>query len=78
MCIVGSAKGGEVPCVGGTKKLDGMEAIRTLSFHEIKSIANKFNRLNPYDPKCVSNILKIEDVNFIDSDPKKPLRQLFA
>jgi hypothetical protein len=78
MCIVGSAKGGEVLCVGGTKKMDGKEAIRALSFHEIKSMANRFNRLNPYDPKFVKSILKIEDVNFTNSDPSKPLRQLFG
>ena len=78
MCIVGSAKGGEVPWVGGTRQFDGKEAIRALSFRQIKSIANEFNRLNPYDPKCVSNILKIEDVNFTDSDPSKPPRQLFG
>ena len=78
MCIVGSAKGGEVPCVGGTQKLDGKEAIRALSSDEIKSIANRFNRLNPYDPECVRDILKIEDVNFTDSDPSKPPRQLFG
>jgi hypothetical protein len=78
MCIVGSAKGGDVPCVGGGQKLDGKEAIRALSFDEIKSIANRFNRLNPYDPGCVKDILKIEDVNFTDSDPSKPPRQLFG
>lgn len=78
MCIVGSAKGGKVPCVGGTEMLDAQEAIRTLSFDEITSIAKKFNRLNPYDPKIVSDILKIEDVNFTDSDPSKPLRRLFG
>jgi len=78
MCIVGSAKGGEVHCIGGTKELDGMEAIRALSFDEIKSLANRFNRLNPYDPECVRDILKIEDINFTDSDPSKPPRQLFG
>jgi hypothetical protein len=78
MCIVGSAKGGEVPCVGGSQTFDGKEAIRVLSFNEVKSIANKFNRLNPYDPECVRDILKIEDVNFTDSDPSKPPRQLFG
>jgi hypothetical protein len=78
MCIVGSAKGGEVPCVGGTKKVNGKEVIRALSFREIKSIAGRFNRLNPYDPKYVSSILKIEDVNFTDSDPSKPPRKLFG
>jgi hypothetical protein len=78
MCIIGSAKGGEVLCVGGTKQVDRKEVIRALSFHEIQSIANKFNLPNPYDPKCVSSILKIEDVNFTNSDPSKPLRQLFG
>lgn len=78
MCIVGSAKGGNIPCVGGTQKLDGKEVIRALSYDEIKSIANRFNRLNPYDPECVRDILKIEDVNFTDSDPSKLPRQLFG
>ena len=78
MCIVGSAKGGDVPCVGGGQKLDGKEAIRALSFDEIKSIANRFNRLNPYDPECVKDTLKVEDVNFTDSDPNQSPRQLFG
>jgi hypothetical protein len=78
MCIVGSAKGGKVPCVGGTERLDGQEAIRVLSFDKIRSIANEFNRLNPYDPKFVRDLLKIEDVNFTDSNPTKPLRRLFG
>ena len=78
MCIVGSEQGGDVPCVGGTGKVDGKEAIRALSFDEIKSIANKFDRLNPYDPKYVSSILKIEDVNFTNSDPSKSRRELFG
>src|SRR5208282_3942962 len=37
-----------------------------------------FDRLNPYDPKVVSSILKIEDINFVDSNPNKPLRGLFG
>jgi hypothetical protein len=78
MCIVGSKQGGGVRCVGGTPNLDGKESIRALSFHEIKSIAHRFDRLNPYNPKFVRKILKIEDVNFVDSDPSKPLRRLFG
>jgi hypothetical protein len=78
MCIVGSKQGGEVRCVGGTPNHHGNESIRALSFQEIKSIAHRFDRLNPYDPKFVSSILKIEDVNFVDSDPNKPLRRLFG
>jgi DNA polymerase elongation subunit (family B) len=78
MCIVGSKRGGEVRCVGGTPNVDGRETIRALSFQEIKSIARRFDRLNPYDPKFVGSILKIEDVNFVDADPNKPLRRLFG
>jgi hypothetical protein len=78
MCIVGSKHGGKVRCVGGTPNPDGTESIRALSFQEIKSIARRFDRLNSYDPKFVRNILKIEDVNFVDSDPNKPLRRLFG
>jgi hypothetical protein len=78
MCIVGSEQGGEVRCVGGTPNRDGNESIQALSFQEIKSIAQRFDRLNPYNPKFVSSILKIEDVNFVDSDPNKPLRRLFG
>jgi hypothetical protein len=41
-------------------------------------MANKFSKLNPYDPSLVPDILKIENVNFVDADPQKPLRQLFG
>ena len=75
---VRSTQGGEVRCIGGTRNANGRESIRALSLQQIKSIARKFNRLNPYDPEFVSNILKIEDVNFVDSDPDKPLRRLFG
>jgi hypothetical protein len=78
MCIVGSQEGGMVPCIGGTQSVGGREAIRVLSFEKIKSITDRFNRLNPYDRKCVKELLKIEDVNFIDSDPRKTLRSLFG
>jgi hypothetical protein len=78
MCIVGSEKGELVPCVGGTLKLDGKASIRALSFKQIESIADKFNRLNPYDPNFVRDILKIEDVNHVDGDASKPLRRLFG
>ena len=78
MCIVGSEQGGEVPCVGGKRKANGKETICALSHREIKSIAGRFNQLNPYDPNCVKDLLKIEDVNHVDSDPSQPLRRLFG
>jgi hypothetical protein len=78
MCIVGSEQGGDVPCVGGTKRRDGTQTIRALSYQVIKTIASKFNRLNPYDREAVQDLLKIEDVNFIDFDSRKHLRPLFG
>jgi hypothetical protein len=78
MCMVATKKGGLIPCVGGKVPIRSKEAIKALSINQVKSIANRFNRLNPYDPSQVPNILKIEDVNFVDSDPSRPHRQLFG
>lgn len=78
MCIVASETGGLIPCVGGSFQLNGHEAVKALSFEQVKSIADRFNHLNPYDPALVPHLLKIEDVNHLDSDPAKPRRQLFG
>ncbi|HMD10134.1 MAG TPA: hypothetical protein VKH63_21550 [Candidatus Acidoferrum sp.] len=78
MCIVGSEKGELVPCAGGRRNAEGSDAIRALSFKEIESIANKFDRLNPYDSKFVSKVLKIEDVNHVDGNPSKPRRRVIG
>lgn len=58
--------------------LKGNSGIRALSLHDVKSIAQQFNKLNPYNPSLVPDILKIEDVNFLDSNSRKPFRQLFG
>ena len=78
LCIVGSEKGGSVRCPGGPITWKGKPAIRGLSLSEVKEIAHKFNQLNPYKSDLVPEILKIEDVNHIDFDSKKPFRQLFG
>jgi DNA polymerase type B, organellar and viral len=78
LCIVGTEKGGFVPCPGGRFHRDGKPAIKALSLSDVRSIADKFGRLNPYDPSLVRHILKIEDVNFVRADPKQPFRQLFG
>jgi hypothetical protein len=78
MCIVGSKNQKLVPCVGGQFKLNGAEAIKAVALSQVEAIARKFNQLNPYDPKLVRDILKIEDVNHVDSDPNKPFRHLFG
>ena len=78
LCIVGSERRGFVECPGGPVKWKGKSGIRALSLDDVKSIAQQFNELNPYEPKLVRDILKIEDVNFLDFDPRKPFRQLFG
>jgi hypothetical protein len=79
MGIVASEHGGLVPCPGGTRTTaDGREAVKALSGKQVEDIAVRFNALNPYDRAFVRDILKTEDVNFLDSDPNKPHRQLFG
>jgi hypothetical protein len=79
LCIVSNEHGGLVPCPGGPYKLhDGREAVKALSWMQVEEIASRFNALNPYNRSLVRDILKIEDVNFVDSDPRKPRRQLFG
>jgi hypothetical protein len=78
LCIVGTEKGGLVSCEGGKFQLNGKSAIKALSLNEVQEITARFGKLNPYDSSLVREILKIEKVNFVDSDPKKPFRQLFG
>jgi hypothetical protein len=79
LCIISSEDGRLVPCPGGDHKLeDGREAVKALSWKEVDAIAGKFNALNPYNWALVKEILKIEDINFVDSDPHKRRRQLFG
>ena len=54
---------------------DGSEAVKALPWREVEQIARKFTQLNPYDPKIVPDILKIEDYNY-DRNGKQ--RQLYG
>jgi hypothetical protein len=78
LCIVGSKKGGFVECPGGPVTKNNKSGINALSLSDVQEIATNFRKLNPYDPYLVPDILKIEDVNFVDPDPKKAFRQLFG
>jgi hypothetical protein len=71
LCIVGSEKGGFVECLGGPVTRKKKPGIKVLSLNEVKSIARRFRKLNPYDPSLVPEILKIEDVNFLNSNPNR-------
>jgi hypothetical protein len=78
MAIVASERGGLVPCSGGPYRTqDGREAIRALSWAQVRKIVKLFESLNPYDRAAVPHsILKIEDDNF---DPNtKEQRQLWC
>jgi hypothetical protein len=78
LCIVGSKDGSFVECPGGPVTRNNKSGINALSLSEVQEIAENFRKLNPYDPSLVPEILKIEDVNFLDFNPKKPFRQLFG
>ena len=53
---------------------DGAEPITALSWDEVQAIVDRFESLNPYDPK-LGSILKIHKLNW-DSDKQR--RQLFG
>jgi len=64
---------------GGVLDIPGSEGRRILTWTEVQKIANKFDSLNPYDPKAVKgSILNLVDSNYVDSDPAKPQRQLYG
>lgn len=66
MAIVSTEPGGLVACPGGPHRLpDGRDAIRALSWQQVRELRHRFDALNPYDRTVVTeSILKIEDVNF--------------
>jgi len=78
LCIVGSKRGGFVECLGGPVTRKKKTGINALSLNDVKGIARRFRQLNPYDPTLVREILKIEDVNYLHSDPNESFRQLFG
>ena len=70
MAIVSSGKGGLVRCNGGSHRTsDGADAIKALPWEQVRQIVDRFESLNPYDPKIVpGSILNIvEELNY-DAD----------
>jgi hypothetical protein len=64
---------------GGSLDIPGSEGVRILPWREVRGIVDRFIPLNPYDPKAVKgSILNLVDANYVDSDPKKPQRQLYG
>jgi hypothetical protein len=77
MCIVGSRHGGRVACVTENES-EWQETVKALSIQQVRTIVRQFNQLNPYDRNYVPQLLKIEDINFVDSNPTKPQRRLLG
>jgi hypothetical protein len=78
MAIVSTQNCGLVACPGGPYHLPGgAEAVKALSWEQVKSISARFALLSPYNPAIIpDSILKIESDNF---DPKTgEQRQLYC
>lgn len=78
MAIVATERGGLVPCPGGPHMTsDRREAVKALTWPQVRAIAKLFAALSPYDRSAIpGSILKIEDDNF---DPAtKAQRQLYC
>jgi hypothetical protein len=64
---------------GGMLNIPGSGDLRILTWQEVKEITNRFSSLNPYNRKAVEgSILNLVDSNFVDSDSRKPQRQLYG
>jgi hypothetical protein len=66
MAIVATEHGGLIACSGGDLRLpNGAEAVRALSWEDVRGIQRRFESLNPYDRRAVpGSVLKIEADNF--------------
>ena len=74
MAVVSTEHGGLIPCPGGPHRMpDGREAVKALSWAEVKHITDRIQELSPYDPKI--RLLKFDKVNF-DRNGKQ--HQLFG
>jgi len=66
MAIVATQRGGLVACPGGPHRMkNSKEAVKALSWRQVRQVSRRFASLNPYHPSAVpGSILKIEDDNF--------------
>jgi len=61
MAIVATKEGGLIACPSGTERLaHGTEAVRALSFAQVRAIQRRIGTLSPYDPSVVPELLKLE------------------
>lgn len=66
---VATKEGGMVPCPGAPHRTaDGEEAVKALSWEQLREIVNRFTALNPDSRLVPGSILEMEDENF-DHEP---------
>jgi hypothetical protein len=80
MAIVATNTRGMIPCPGGPYRTgDGKEAVKALSWEQVKTISDHFTSLNPYQRDAVpGSILKIEDDNYDDPKMREHQRQIYC
>jgi len=78
MAIVATENGGLAPCPGGPFRTDdNRDAVRALSWAQVRGIRQRFVALNPYRSDAVpGSVLKIEDDNFDLATQKQ--RQIYC
>src|SRR6516164_3346285 len=80
MAIVATEKGGLIPYLAGQHTCANGEPAIMLSWKQLDGTVKRFEALNPYERDAVpGSILKIEDDNWKDGDPKTgEQRQLYC
>jgi hypothetical protein len=64
VAVIANEHGGLVPCEMGSARMpDGREAVRALSWANVRELQKRLDQLNPYSSE-VPHLLKIEEVNF--------------
>jgi len=83
LCVVanekgGFSRGGARADLGYVEGADPREfaPVPCLSRDTVVKISERFTALNPYS--FGGTILKIEDVNYVDGNPRKPFRDLYG
>ena len=83
LCVVadekgGFSRGGARADLGYVEGADMREfaPVPSLSRDTVIQISGRFTALNPYS--FGGTILKVEDVNYVDGDPRKPFRDLYG
>jgi hypothetical protein len=62
----------------GTVNLPDGSTMGVLSWADVRTIQAEIDRLNPYDPRLIPHLLKLEEENFADPRDETSQRQIWA